>query len=387
MERLSDYCELKGDIRIQGNSSTIYIVTPHVNGEFNGNNSWIIQPYPRKGNPGAMDSVKKWTVKLVSDQEQDIPKCTLNRTIPAVLFSTGGFSGNHFHDFADLIIPIYSTSQEFNQEVDFLATNYASWWISKFRVILTGLSRHEVIDIDKKTEIHCYPNIVAGLKCHKELDIDSSKFTNGVSMNKFRQFLGKTFSLERKNAIKLKKGDGKKPRLMIISRSKTRVLINEGEITRMAKRLGYDVIEAEANLSSNLTRFAQLVNSCDVLMGVHGAGLTNMVFLPENSVLIQVIPLGAIESFARNDFGKPSKDMNLRYLEYKIKVSESSLIEKYPLNHDVFRNPLSFHKKGWMEMRKIYLDNQDVRIDLPRFRSTLVKALKILRRGQSRVEL
>lgn len=384
LEPLSDYCEMSGDIRIQGKSSTIFVVvSPQAQGNssFVGNKSWIIQPYPRKGSAGAMKNVRKWTVKLVAE-DTDVPKCSSNHTVPAVLFSTGGYRGNHFHDFADLIIPIYSTSQQFNGEVKFLATDYAPWWISKFKAIVSKLSNHEVIPIDKKQEIHCFPSMVAGLKCHKELDIDPSKFPNALSMNNFRQFLRKTYSLERTKAIRPKKGDGKRPRLMIISRSKTRILINEREITKMAKRLGFEVVIAEANHSSNLTRFAEEVNSCDVLMGIHGAGLTNMVFLPDNAVLIQIVPLGAIEGFARNDFGKPSNDMNIRYLEYKIKVSESSLIQKYPLDHAVFRDPFSIHRQGWMEIRKTYLDNQDVKIDLRRFRPTLVKALRVLKKHQ-----
>jgi hypothetical protein len=39
-----------------------------------------------------------------------------------------------------------------------------------------------------------------------------------------------------------------------------------------------------------MPNFARLVNSADVMMGVHGAGLTNMVFLPSRAVLVQVVP-------------------------------------------------------------------------------------------------
>ncbi|XP_071901140.1 alpha-1,3-arabinosyltransferase XAT2-like [Coffea arabica] len=376
---LSDYCEIKGDIRIEANSSTVFIVSPQTTIAAK-NKSWSTRPYARKGNGGAMISVKKWTIKLVSHNEDNIPRCSINHSIPSILFSTGGFSGNPFHDFSDLLVPIYSTSQEFGGEVQFLATDHQHWWISKYQMLFSRLSRHEIIAIDKEKEIHCYSRMVAGLKSYKEFIIDSSKFPHGLSMNHFRQFLRSTYSLERTRAIKLRKGGGQKPRLMLISRGRTRKLTNEGEITRMARKLGYEVIVAEAGLSTNLTSFAQLVNSCDVLMGVHGAGLTNMVFLPDKAILVQIIPLGGIDGLARVDFGIPSKDMHIRYLEYKIEATESSLIEQYPLDHAVFRDPSSFHKQGWGAIRSVYLDKQNVKIDLHRFKSTLVKALKLLRR-------
>jgi hypothetical protein len=43
--------------------------------------------------------------------------------------------------------------------------------------------------------------------------------------------------------------------------------------------LGFEVIAAGPEFFSDMDRVAATVNSCDVLAGVHGAGLTNMVFL------------------------------------------------------------------------------------------------------------
>ncbi|KAL2482358.1 Glycosyltransferase family 61 protein [Forsythia ovata] len=377
LEPMADYCEIKGDVRIQANSSTVFFVTNGINRSA-GNSSWRIQPYARKANLGAMNYVKNWTVKL-AENEDDIPMCTRNHSFPAILFSVGGYSGNHFHDFSDLVIPLYSTSLKFKRDVHFLTTDTKPWWVSKFRGLLNKLSGHKIIDIDREKEVHCYTKVVVGLKSHKELIIDPSKSrNNGLSMHNFRQFLRQTYSLERTNAIKLKKGNTKRPRLMIISRKRTRLLTNDAEITRLAQKMGFEVIVDEADHSTNLSRFAQIVNSCDVLMGVHGAGLTNMVFLPDNAVLIQIVPLGAIDGFAKTDFGEPSDGMKIKYLEYKIKVKESSLSKQYPLDHPVFKDPRSFHIKGWHVLRKTYLDQQNVTIDLRRFKGTLAKAMKIL---------
>nr|GMD32535.1 protein O-linked-mannose beta-1,4-N-acetylglucosaminyltransferase 2-like [Ipomoea batatas] len=381
LEARSDYCEMKGDIRVVGNSSTIFLVTHHDlnNNNISRRNSWTLKPYPRKDSAAAMAQVKNWTVKLVQETSE-IPKCGVFHGYPAVLFSQGGFSGNHFHDFTDLLIPIFAASQHFNGEVHFLATDFRKWWTGKYRMVLGGLSKHQVTDIDKDHVVQCFPSMTVGLKSHtnKELGIDSSKFPNKVSMKHFKHFLRATFSLPRTQAIRLGSGSPKRPRLMIISRNKTRVLMNEDEVLEMAEKVGYKVVKAEASISTNLSRFAGVVNSCDVLMGVHGAGLTNMVFLPDNGVVIQVIPLGEIDGFGRRDFGYPSRDLNVKYLEYKIGVNESSLVDSYPLDHAVFKDPKSIHRKGWMALRSIYLDQQNVRIDVNRFRDTLIQALTLL---------
>jgi hypothetical protein len=51
-----------------------------------------------------------------------------------------------------------------------------------------------------------------------------------------------------------------------------------------------DVRIVEPDNHTDMPNFARLVNSADVMMGVHGAGLTNMVFLPSRAVLVQVVP-------------------------------------------------------------------------------------------------
>ncbi|XP_073273328.1 alpha-1,3-arabinosyltransferase XAT2-like [Primulina huaijiensis] len=385
LEAGADYCEMEGDIRIEANSSTIFLVTSDEKIIENSTISWSIRPYPRKG----INYIKKWTVKIVGNIN-NIQKCTQIHESPAILFSTSGYAGNLFHDFADLILPLYTTSFDFKRDVQFLASDYQPWWLSKYREILEKFTRHEIMAIDRqKQEVHCYKKMVAGLNFHKELIIDplsveSNQSPSGLSMSNFRRLLRETYSLERTLALANRntasKGDSitGTPHIMIITRKKTRVLMNHDEVSRAARDLGFEVILAEPEKSTNLSRFAQVVNSCDVLMGIHGAGLTNMVFLPENAIVIQVVPFGAMDWIPKVTFGDPCVDMKLQYLEYNIRVKESSLILKYSSEDPVLKDPSSIHRKGWSEMSSIYLHNQNVTIDIGRFKSTLVEALKLL---------
>ncbi|WOK94297.1 hypothetical protein Cni_G02999 [Canna indica] len=58
-------------------------------------------------------------------------------------------------------------------------------------------------------------------------------------------------------------------------------------MTDMAMSLGFNVRVTEPNSSTDLAKFVRLVNFVNVMIGVHGAELTNMVFL-----LVAASPLG-----------------------------------------------------------------------------------------------
>ncbi|KAI3517796.1 hypothetical protein L1887_17016 [Cichorium endivia] len=362
----SDTCEMKGDIRIHGNSSTIFVFTSHVK-----NTSWSIHPYAGKVGQKSMETITNFTIKSIEEQAETMPKCMQTHDVPAIVFSIGGYAGNLFHAFADVIIPLYATSVKFNREVQFLVANKNTRWITRFQELLDRLSSYEIIDIDHENDVLCFPSMIVGLRreYQKELHTDP--------MKNFTKFLRHSYSLERSTVMKLTNSLTKRPRLLIISRQKTRAFTNVKDVVFEAQNLGFEVIVTEMN--TNLTKVSRLVNSCDVMMGVHGAGLTNMVFMPENGVLIQVVPWGQMDWIANTYYGNPPEAMGLKYLEYKISERESTLINQYPLNHPVFVDPHSIKKKGYLAFKSLYLKKQNVTLDMARFRETLLKALELLK--------
>lgn len=368
-----DFCDVRGQVRVHGNSSTVFSVSTR---EFKAGESFHVRPYVRKGNPGAMSYVREWSVLLAAADAGDIPRCTGFHGVPAVLFSAGGFSGNYFHDYADIIVPLYLTARSFEGEVLFLLSDANPWWIRKFSAVFGSLSNYDIINVDKEQGAHCFSRVIVGLRFHKELVLDPSRHPHH-SMQGFRAFLRDTYSLRRVNAIDLKGNNGgKRPRLLIVSRNRTRAFTNAASITRMAEELGYEIIVAE--LDYNVSRSAEIVNSCDVMMGVHGAGLTNFLFLPDHAVFIQVIPIGGVEPHARVCFGDPARWMGMPYLEYRIAENESTLIQQFRPDDVVLKDPVSYHKHDWDKFKSIYLDQQNVELDVNRFRSTLVQAMNLL---------
>lgn len=147
----------------------------------------------------------------------------------------------------------------------------------------------------------------------------------------------------------------------------------------MMKEVGFDVIVVRrSKLASNLNKFSQLINSCSVLLGAHGAGLTNEIFLATGGVMIQVELLGT--GWASNTYyGDTARAMGVHYLRYKIEAEESSLTKLYGRNSSVVADPESVYRDhGLIAARTVFLDQQNVRLDLPRFRGTLVEALSIV---------
>jgi capsular polysaccharide biosynthesis protein len=94
--------------------------------------------------------------------------------------------------------------------------------------------------------------------------------------------------------------------------------------------LGFEVIAAGPEFFSDMDRVAATVNSCDVLAGVHGAGLTNMVFLPHNATVVQIIPYGKMTYPCRHTYGDPVAPMGLRYVEYEATAEETTLKTSTP---------------------------------------------------------
>ncbi|XP_020268535.1 uncharacterized protein LOC109843948 isoform X1 [Asparagus officinalis] len=298
----SDPCVVEGDIRIQATSRTIFI--------------------PSSPKPSQMLK-NRWTIKPLSDASP--PPCTKKHSSPALIFSTYSFTGNHFHDFADLLLPLYVTSRHFHDEAHFLVSDAKPWLLAKFRRILTTFSYHKLMYAEPGI-VHCFPKAFIGLTPSKP---------NSETLSGLRKVLRRAFRLKR---VKTKATANKRPRLMIISKQGS-----AKDIMTTATSLGFDVrVVREPNVTTDVTKYARLVNSADVLVCVHGEGVMSLLYLPKGAVVIQVIPLGGIEKMERDRVKETSVAMGVKYLECA--------------------------------------GEENVRMDLGRIRGTLLEALKLVRK-------
>ncbi|KAM0851826.1 hypothetical protein ACQ4PT_052175 [Festuca glaucescens] len=367
--RRIDWCELDGDVRVHGVQGTVTLVGAAKAEE------WRVKPYPRKVDTNAMRFVREITVRSTTDAGAIGPEaaCTERRDVPALLFSDRGYTGNYFHAYTDVILPLFLTAKQYGGEVLFLVSDFQMWWLGKFMPVFKSLSNYDLVDLAADNRTRCFRHVQVGLTCHSDFSIDPRRAPNGYSMVDFTKFMRTTYNLPRDLAIP---NAGTRPRLLIIARARTRRFVNADEIVRAAKKIGFEVVVSEG--THEIAPFAEEANSCDAMLGVHGAGLTNMVFLPTRGVVIQVVPLGGLE-FVAGYFRNPSRDMGLEYFEYRIARNESTLTEQYPPDHPIFTDPDGVKSKGWDSLKEAYLDKQDVRLDMRRFRPVLKKAIAHIR--------
>uniref|UniRef100_A0A2N9I8C7 Glycosyltransferase family 61 protein n=1 Tax=Fagus sylvatica TaxID=28930 RepID=A0A2N9I8C7_FAGSY len=283
-DRHSEVCVTNKPVMLDNNALTAYIQSSQVQVKH------MVQPYARKEDEMAMKQVTP--VQILTRNASSPVFCHFNHDVPVVVFSSGGYTGNLFHAFNEVIIPLFITCYHFRSHLQFVITDFKPWWVKKYNQILTHLSNFEVINPAKDGSVHCFPGAVVGLKYHDNLALYPTEIPGGV------------------------------------------------------------------------------------MVGAHGAGLTNAVFLPAGAVMVQVVPLG-LDWASTNYFGGPASEMGLHYVEYKIEPEESSLFKEYGPDHPVIVDPKSIFLKGYDAARATYVDGQNMKINLVKFREILLKAMNV----------
>ncbi|VAI85821.1 unnamed protein product [Triticum turgidum subsp. durum] len=362
-------CAMEGDVRTHGKAATVYVVSPSDDSYRPENGTVTIRPYPRKWEKPTMQLAREVTIRSSGPGATDMspPRCTVTHDVPAVVFSTGGYSSNFFHAVTDIVIPLYNTAREYDGRVQLVVTDYSRKWIAKYRHVLAALSAYPVIDFDADDNVRCFPKVHVGIESHKELGINPVLSHKGYTLMDFRDFLRSAYSLKRAWSTPVNRISGGRPRLVMLLRRHSRAFTNDAEAVAAATEVGFEVVAAGPEAVRDMAHFAEVVNSCDVMVGVHGAGLTNMVFLPHNGTAMQIIPWGEMKWPCWSIFGETVPDMGLRYVEYEATAEETTLKDVYPRDHPVFTNPVSIHKQGFDQLWKIFLDGQNVTLDINRF--------------------
>ncbi|KAJ8565084.1 hypothetical protein K7X08_001544 [Anisodus acutangulus] len=400
----SDVCVMKGEVRTDSVSSTITLyrnndVTPNL--DENDEVLWHekIRPYTRKWEKSVMDTIDELDLVVKGEHSGVHQKCDVEHDVPAVFFSTGGYTGNLYHEFNDGLIPLYITSQKFNKKVVFVILEYHNWWITKYENILSHFTEYPIIDFTGDKRTHCFPEAIVGLRIHDELTVNSSLMGNNKSIRDFRDLLDRAYwprirgliqdeereasmnmeklvsspSSETKMVMMEEKHDLKKPKVVIIARNDSRAIMNEDSFVKMIEDIGFSVEVLRPQRTTELARIYQVLNSSDVMIGVHGAAMTHFLFMRPGSVFIQIIPLGT-DWAAGTYYGEPAVKLGLKYIGYKILAKESSLYDDYDKNDSVLTDPNSVNDRGWEFTKKIYLDRQNIRLNLGRFRKRLLHA-------------
>ncbi|KAL3533751.1 hypothetical protein ACH5RR_007272 [Cinchona calisaya] len=407
----TDICIMKGDVRTDSKTSSVFLYSGTGLSEYvlgPNDNNFVnevlqhekIRPYTRKWEPYAMSTVQELGLIVKKGNSGNSHLCDVQHNVTAMFFSTSGYTGNLFHEFNDGIIPLYITAQHLNKQVVFVIVDHHNWWIMKYGDIVSELSDYPVIDFSGDNRTHCFPEAIVGLRIHNDLTVCPSLMKGNKTIRDFRNLLDRAYwprirglieDEEREAQLNLsnlalsplpvaapveiskEKRDVNKPKLAIISRRGSREILNQDALVKMAEGIGFAVEIVKPVRTSELARIYRVLNASDVLIGVHGAALTHFLFMKPSSVFIQIIPLGT-DWASETYFGESSVKFGLKYVGYKILPSESSLYDSYEKDDPVLVDPETVNKKGWEITKEVYLDNQNVRLNLRRFQKQLLRA-------------
>ncbi|OAP07693.1 hypothetical protein AXX17_AT2G02320 [Arabidopsis thaliana] len=330
-----DLCSINGSCILNPKTGTLTLMDP----TFTTSAPLVekIRPYPRKAEKWIMPRIRE--LKLTSGPLDLTRSCNITHDSPAIVFSAGGYTGSIYHDFIDGFIPLFITANLVYPDRDFIlvVVNSKEWWMPKY------------IDI-----------------------LDPTQIPNSKSLVDFHNLLDKALN-PNLSIIKINK-----PRLILVRRYGNigRVILNEEEIREMLEDVGFEVITFRPSKTTSLREAYKLIKSSHGMIGVHGAALTQLLFLRPGSVLVQIVPVG-LGWVSKTCFETPAKAMKLDYTEYRVNVEESSLIEKYSRDDLVLKDPIAYRGMDWnVTKMKVYLKEQDVRLDVNRFRKHMNEAYK-----------
>ncbi|OVA11924.1 Glycosyltransferase AER61 [Macleaya cordata] len=396
-----DICSLNGPTTMDPTKSTFYLLDPITTTNSlssissSTNIPQKIRPYPRKWETNLMTShIKELTTTLLtsssssSSPNSDHIHCQIQHNAPALVFSSGGYTGNLYHDFDDGFIPLFVTLRSIfpnrqNSQLRpiLVISKCNNWWLSKYSQLLKLFTPYPIINLDKETATHCFPYTTIGLISHGYMTINSTLLPNSETLRDFRVLLETAYAKISSPIIPSSTDStwlSTRPRLVLVGRTGDhvgRVMVNQAEVVLLANEVGFDVTIFEPTPLTSMSEAYGLMNRSHAMVGVHGAAMTHLLFLRPGSVFIQVVPIGT-DWPAETCYGMPAKEIGLEYMEYKIKVKESSLVEKYGMDNLVLSNPREVTKGDWSNTKNIYLKEQNVRVDLVRFGKYLRKAFK-----------
>jgi hypothetical protein len=178
----SDVCYLRGDVRTDPSTSSVLLYNAA-----RGSGPEKVRPYTRKFEDSVMSSIDEVTIVPVPGGHNASAsalrrRCDVRhpRGVPAVVLSTGGYTGNVYHEFSDGLIPLFVTAQRFGGEVVLVVLEYHYWWLGRYGAVLEQLTNYKVVDFRSDRRVHCFDEMIVGLRIHGELVVDPKLMPNGT---------------------------------------------------------------------------------------------------------------------------------------------------------------------------------------------------------------
>jgi len=179
----------------------------------------------------------------------------------------GPFSWNYAHQIHEFLVRIaYLNSSNFN-------IIYLPHYLKK-----TILSKtYKKIFSHKKFKFY---------NANETIKFKNARYISHIENRCLNFFFKETLSFLNKSIRKLKRNNKKKEYIYISRKnSKQRQLLNEDSLFDELSKLGFKKIFFE---KISIENQIQLSKNCKIMIGYHGAGLSNCVYMNKNSLLIEI---------------------------------------------------------------------------------------------------
>jgi hypothetical protein len=71
----------------------------------------------------------------------------------------------------------------------FVVLEYHYWWLGRYGAVLERLTNYKIVDFRYDRRVHCFDEMIVGLRIHGELVVDPKLMPNGTPPNHPNSFL------------------------------------------------------------------------------------------------------------------------------------------------------------------------------------------------------
>ena len=231
--------------------------------------------------------------------------------------SQGGSGDNYFHFIFDIVPKIYISLNQIKKKINFYYVSRPQKWQIKIFKIL-GVSEKKLIDSSK------YKHIFAD----KVICIDHPWYNKGYIQNEVKKIPKWVMLINRKIFLNksVRFNSFKK---VFLDRSTSRFnhckIFNQSSLDDWLKKNSFGIYTPE-KLSHEKQIY--LFRNASIILGAHGAALTNIVFCKPGTKVIEIIPA----DHPNKKCERISKILKLRYFRIKTKPDNSDKNFPFKIN-------------------------------------------------------
>lgn len=199
--------------------------------------------------------------------------------------------GNYGHWLVDGIGMVFLATQKYClEDIDYFLIPEIRHDFQLECMLELGIPKHKILE-------------VSVLTCYQFESLICVSAPRGIDSNVVPGWLVDGY----RNSIIRKKKNEIKRKLYVSRRdAKTRKFVNEEEVIDLLRKYDFKIVElSNYDFSSKV----ELFNSADVIIGLTGAGLTNLMFCRENAHVIEIFP----ENFVNYFYASIAGQLGLNY--------------------------------------------------------------------------